>query len=112
MSLPAYCIFIPSQIPDGLVATIPDFSATDGTLFTDGCGLIRDSCAAEVCSALEISEDTTGRLLLRISHCESLALTFATQFSRSAAAESRASSCGIRMRCSTVFAGTLVVEVL
>uniref|UniRef100_D8QDB2 RNA-dependent RNA polymerase n=1 Tax=Schizophyllum commune (strain H4-8 / FGSC 9210) TaxID=578458 RepID=D8QDB2_SCHCM len=47
------------SIPDELVATIPDFQATDGTLFTDGCGLIRDSCAAEVCSALEIPEDTT-----------------------------------------------------
>ncbi|KAL1730421.1 RNA dependent RNA polymerase-domain-containing protein [Schizophyllum commune] len=47
------------SIPDELVATIPDLAATDGTLFTDGCGLIRDSCAAEVCSALEISEDTT-----------------------------------------------------
>ncbi|TRM55909.1 RNA dependent RNA polymerase-domain-containing protein [Schizophyllum amplum] len=47
------------DIPHEMVASISDKPAEDGTLFTDGCGLIRDSCASEVCSALGVPEDTS-----------------------------------------------------
>ncbi|EMD41133.1 hypothetical protein CERSUDRAFT_111700, partial [Gelatoporia subvermispora B] len=38
---------------------VPDLRAPDGSLHTDGCGMICDSFAAEICHAHELPADTT-----------------------------------------------------
>ncbi|OCH93263.1 RdRP-domain-containing protein [Obba rivulosa] len=37
---------------------LPDWRASDGSLHTDGCGMIQDSFAAEICHAHELPADT------------------------------------------------------
>lgn len=41
---------------------LDDVKADDGSLLTDGCGMIRQSLAVQICQKLGIPEDTTGRL--------------------------------------------------
>jgi len=39
---------------------LEDLRAPDGSLHTDGCGMIRDSFARELCNSLHIPEDTSA----------------------------------------------------
>ncbi|OSD01932.1 RdRP-domain-containing protein [Trametes coccinea BRFM310] len=47
------------EVLDREVIQIPDFAALDGSLHTDGCGMIRDSFAKEVCAVHGFPSDTT-----------------------------------------------------
>ena len=49
-----------SQIPSECAIEIPDLTAPDGSLHSDGCGMIRDSFAAQLCSRHDLPPDTTG----------------------------------------------------
>ncbi|TFK88343.1 RdRP-domain-containing protein [Polyporus arcularius HHB13444] len=52
---------VPSlDVPDELIVEIPDNRAPDGSLHTDGIGMIRDSFAAEVCEFNGIPSDTSA----------------------------------------------------
>ncbi len=51
-----------TQVPDELTLQIPDIAAPDGSLHSDGCGMIRDSFAAQICTRHEFPADTTGTL--------------------------------------------------
>ncbi|KAI9059056.1 RdRP-domain-containing protein [Trametes sanguinea] len=47
------------EVLDRELVHIPDFPAPDGSLHTDGCGVIRDSFAQEVCAVHGFPSDTT-----------------------------------------------------
>ncbi|KAI0368426.1 RdRP-domain-containing protein [Pilatotrama ljubarskyi] len=48
------------DIPAEAALRIPDLKAHDGSLHTDGCGMIRDTFAAQVCRKYGLPSDTTG----------------------------------------------------
>lgn len=48
------------QIPHECAIEFPDLLAPDGSLHSDGCGMIRDSFAAQVCKRHDLPPDTTG----------------------------------------------------
>ncbi|KAI0717586.1 RNA dependent RNA polymerase-domain-containing protein [Cerioporus squamosus] len=48
------------DVPDRLAKEIPDIEARDGSLHTDGIGMIRDSFAAEVCEVNELPYVTSA----------------------------------------------------
>lgn len=52
----AHCLSL--QAPLSRVTEIPDLVALDGTLMSDGCGVIRDSILAIVCANRGIRRDT------------------------------------------------------
>ncbi|KAI0751822.1 RdRP-domain-containing protein [Daedaleopsis nitida] len=47
------------DVPPELVLQVPDLVAQDGSLHSDGCGMIRDSFATEVCTRHGLPPDTT-----------------------------------------------------
>ncbi len=49
-----------TQIPHECAIEIPDLLAPDGSPHSDGCGMIRDSFAAQVCARHALPPDTTG----------------------------------------------------
>ncbi|KAI0655297.1 RdRP-domain-containing protein [Cubamyces menziesii] len=50
---------IHSAIPSEAAIQIPDLFAVDGSVHTDGCGIIRDSIAARLCTEHDLPSDTT-----------------------------------------------------
>ncbi|KAI0820710.1 RNA dependent RNA polymerase-domain-containing protein [Trametes gibbosa] len=47
------------EVPQGATLEIPDLRAPDGTLYTDGCGMIRDSFAKALCMRHDFPLDTS-----------------------------------------------------
>ncbi|TFK81241.1 RdRP-domain-containing protein [Polyporus arcularius HHB13444] len=47
------------DIPQRLTLQIPELTAPDGSLHSDGCGMIRDSFAAQLCAKHDLPSDTT-----------------------------------------------------
>ncbi|KAH9950119.1 RdRP-domain-containing protein [Amylocystis lapponica] len=47
------------DVPNEQALKLKDWRAQDGSLHSDGCGMIRDSLAAQVCSKLELPSDTS-----------------------------------------------------
>ncbi|RPD55108.1 RdRP-domain-containing protein [Lentinus tigrinus ALCF2SS1-7] len=47
------------DIPHPMALQIPDLTAPDGSLYSDGCGMIRDSFAAQLCAKHDLPSDTT-----------------------------------------------------
>lgn len=45
-----------------------DLRAPDGSLHTDGCGMIRDTFAREICAMLNLPLDTSGACSTSLSH--------------------------------------------
>ncbi|KAI0717592.1 RdRP-domain-containing protein [Cerioporus squamosus] len=47
------------DIPPRLALRIPDLTAPDGSLYSDGCGMIRDSFAAQLCTKHDLPSDSS-----------------------------------------------------
>lgn len=51
---------------------LPDLVAEDGSITSDGCGLIRASDLARICGLLDVSPETTGKYILPMQTTELL----------------------------------------
>jgi len=60
--LSALCL----QLEQADLVRIADRRAKDGSVTTDGVGLIRDSLAQEVCTKLNLAPDTAGEFPRRL----------------------------------------------
>lgn len=58
-----------SKVLDGQMKHIEDTFADDGRCTTDGCCPIRESCAKEIRTELDLPSSTSGKIIHSLFHC-------------------------------------------